>query len=180
MERPLDGQKIAVILLAADPEKSIKVCNTLHEQGADLVAITLGTDGVPGGLEAAKAVNIQVADSSGYKSLVIIADEGGVAHFGDINGGARFVRAFFDEGKPVSALGGGTLLLSNLGLLKGRKVCADQALHAKLNEASAELVDGQMFTDQGLTTATWSADPKQFAEKVAEETREGRHQGQHA
>ncbi len=179
MERPLDGTKIAVILLAANPEASIKVCNYLHEQGADLVAITLTTDGVPGGLEAAKAVNIQLADSSGYRALVMIADEGGVTHFRNVKGGGKFVRDFFDEGKPVSAMGDAVMILSDLGLLSKRAVSSEDMYHMELKDNQADVVETSMHTDQGLTTATWRTDPIEFAKKVQEETLEGRHQGQH-
>lgn len=177
---PLSGHKIAAIIATHDHGNSLAICNKLHELGADVIAITPGADGLPSGLEAGKAMNVQLADSSGFESLVVIADESRVGTLINNPEMGAFALSFFLQKKPVAAHGGGVQFLAEMGVLENRKVSADSSTIGNSPNHGANVQPENMTTDSGLTTAASSVPPDEFAQKVAEEIKEGRHQGQHA
>jgi len=175
---PLNGQKIAVILASHDHAKNHEICNKLREFGADLTAVSVGTDGMPEGLEVGKSMNVQLADPTGFESLLIIADEREVASIIDKPEMGAFALSFFLKQKPVAAYAAGVNFLADLGVLEGRNVSSESTLEAHPNNG-AIVGSAPMTTDNGLTTAVSSVSAEEFALKVAEEVKEGRHQGQH-
>jgi len=177
---PLNGQKIATLIATHDHGTSLAICNKLHELGADVIAITPGADGLPTGLEAGKAMNVQLADPSGFESLLVIADDERVQNLISNPEMGAFALSFFLQKKPVAAHGAGVQFLAEMGVLEGRGVSADSAPMANSPKHGANIRSTNMTTDSGLTTAVSSVPADEFAQKVAEEVKEGRHQGQHA
>ncbi|QYK52258.1 MAG: DJ-1/PfpI family protein [Fimbriimonadaceae bacterium] len=179
-QTPLSGHKIATLLSTHDHATSLAICNKLHELGADMVAITPGADGLPAGLETGKAMNIQLADPSGFDSLLVIADESRVNKLAETPEMGAFAVSFFIQKKPVAAHGAGVQFLAELGVLEGRNVSGDSIALSDFPKHGAHIRSSDMTTDSGLTTAVSSVSTDEFAQKVAEEVKEGRHQGQHA
>src|SRR5207248_5100053 len=87
----------------------------------------------------------------------------------------RFVRAFFDAGKPVAAICHGPWTLIDAGVIAGRRVTSYPSIQSDLKNAGAEWVDEEVVTDNGLVTSRKPADLPAFNRKMIEEFCEGIH-----
>ena len=87
-----------------------------------------------------------------------------------------FVRAFFEDGKPVSAICHGPQLLINANVLQGRTLTSWPSIKEDLRNAGARWVDNEVVVDKGLTTSRSPADLPAFNKKMIEEIREGVHE----
>lgn len=91
-----------------------------------------------------------------------------------------FVRAFFEQHKPVAAICHGGWILADAGVLEGRTLTSYPSLRTDLENAGATWVDREVVVDQGLVTSRTPDDLDVFNAKVVEEIGEGKHRGQTA
>ncbi len=91
-----------------------------------------------------------------------------------------FVKAFFEAGKPVSAICHGPQVLIDAEVVKGRNLTSVGAIKNDLINAGANWEDSEVVTDQGLVTSRTPEDLPAFNDKIVEEYAEGEHAGQHA
>jgi protease I len=91
-----------------------------------------------------------------------------------------FVRAFFESGKPVSAICHAPWLLVEADVVRGRTVTSYPSLKTDLKNAGATWKDESVITDHGLVTSRGPSDLEAFIETMLEEIGEGVHSGQHA
>ena len=123
---------------------------------------------------------VKDASAESYDALVL---PGGVLNPDKLRGRSdvqNLVRAFFEAGKPVSAICHGPQVLIDCGVLKDRRVTSYHSIKQDLINAGAEWVDEAVVTDQGLTTSRTPDDLPQFVAKTIEEVAEGVHAGQTA
>ncbi|MFG0329138.1 MAG: type 1 glutamine amidotransferase domain-containing protein [Phycisphaerales bacterium] len=92
----------------------------------------------------------------------------------------KFIRAFFKDGKPVSAICHGPQLLIEAEVVEGRKMTSYPSVKTDLMNAGANWVDEEVVVDEGLTTSRSPDDLPAFCRKTIEEIGEGVHQGQKA
>ncbi len=90
----------------------------------------------------------------------------------------KFVREFFDAGKPVAAICHGPWTLIDAGVARGRRMTSWPTLQSDLKNAGAEWVDEEVVVDRGLVTSRKPADIPAFNRKMIEEFAEGVHGGQ--
>ena len=64
-----------------------------------------------------------------------------------------FVKAFFDEGKPVAAICHGPWTVIEAGAARGRRITSWPSLKTDLKNAGADWVDQQVVVDKGLVTS---------------------------
>jgi protease I len=64
-----------------------------------------------------------------------------------------FVRAFFDEAKPVASICHGPWTIINAGAARGRRMTSWPSLEMDLRNAGATWVDEEAVIDQGLVTS---------------------------
>jgi protease I len=87
------------------------------------------------------------ADPGDYDALVL---PGGVAN-GDTlrvdEDAQRFVKAFFDAGKPVAAICHAPWILTEIGVLAGRTTTSWPTLQTDLRNAGATWVDEEVVVD---------------------------------
>ena len=88
----------------------------------------------------------------------------------------RFVKSFFDDGKPVAAICHGPWTLIEAGAIKGRKMTSWPSLKTDLRNAGATWVDEPVVVDNGLVTSRKPDDLPAFNRRLLEEFAEGRHQ----
>jgi protease I len=115
------------------------------------------------------------ADPSDYDALVL---PGGVIN-PDILRTDRdamgFVRAFFEQGKPVGAICHGPWSLVEAGVVEGRTVTSWPSLKTDIENAGGTWVDEELVVDRGLFTSRKPDDLPVFCAKLVEEVAEGVH-----
>lgn len=120
------------------------------------------------------------ANAEDYQGLVI---PGGVLNPDSVRkneDALRFVKAFFEAGKPVAAICHGPQVLISAEVVEGRTMTSTKTVKIDLINAGAKWVDEEVVVDQGLVTSRSPADLPAFNDKLVEELSEGVHEGQHA
>lgn len=92
----------------------------------------------------------------------------------------RFVKAFYDSGKPIAAICHGPWTLINAGAVQGHRMTSYESIRLDLENAGAEWVDEPVVTDHGLVTSRKPDDIPAFNKKMIEEFREGVHESRRA
>lgn len=92
----------------------------------------------------------------------------------------KFIKSFFEEGKPVAAICHGPQSLITAEVVKGRKLTSYPSISIDLINAGADWVDEEVVVDNGLVTSRNPNDLPAFNRKMCEEFAEGVHHAQHA
>jgi protease I len=90
----------------------------------------------------------------------------------------RFVRSFFEAGKPVAAICHGPWTLVEADVVRGRTLTSWPSLKTDIRNAGGEWVDEEVHVDNGLVTSRKPDDLPAFSDKLVEEICEGRHEQQ--
>ena len=143
-----------------------------------LVSPERGTISGKKGHEARVDEAVADADAGRFDALVL---PGGVVngdHLRMDDDAVAFVRAFFDEHKPVGVICHGGWILTDADVLRGRTLTSYPSLRTDLRNAGAHWVDQEVVVDNGLVSSRTPADLPAFNAKLVEEIAEGEHQGQ--
>lgn len=187
MAGQLGGKLVA--FLAADGVEQIELTEpfeAVKEAGAEVELISVSSGEIQGFHHLDKgdkfSVDRTVSDASvsDYDGLVL---PGGVANPDFLRTqkeAVDFVRAFFEEHKPVSAICHAPWTLIEAGVLSGRTVTSWPSLQTDIRNAGATWVDEEVVVDNGLTTSRKPDDLKAFCAKTIEELAEGKHDEQTA
>jgi protease I len=118
---------------------------------------------------------VSEADATDYDGLVL---PGGVANPDYLRmseDAVRFVREFFEQGKPVGAICHGPWTLVEAGVLEGRTVTSWPSLKTDIRNAGGKWIDAECHVDAGLVTSRKPDDLPAFNAKLVEEFAEGVH-----
>jgi protease I len=88
----------------------------------------------------------------------------------------RFVRHFFEAGKPVGAICHAPWTLIDAGVVEGKRMTSYHSLQTDLKNAGASWMDAEVVVDNGLVTSRNPDDLPAFNAKLIEEFREGVHE----
>jgi protease I len=113
-----------------------------------------------------------------YDGLVL---PGGVANPDNLrmhSDAVQFVKAFFEQAKPVAAICHAPWTLIEADVLKGRTITSWPSLQTDIRNAGAEWVDEEVVVDAGLVTSRNPDDLPAFISKAIEEFAEGEHEEQ--
>jgi protease I len=185
MAQSLSGKTVAV--LATDGVELVELTEpvkALRDAGAAVEIVSLKAGDFQGfnhltpgdKITADKAV--AGVDASAYSALML---PGGVANPDQLRAdpdAVKFVRAFFDAGKPVAAICHAPWLLIEAGVVEGRTLTGFESIRTDLRNAGANVVDEVVVVDDGLLTSRKPDDIPAFNAKMIEEFAEGRHRGQ--
>ena len=184
----LDGKKIA-FLVANEGVEQVELTEpwkAVKDAGAKPELISLKKEKVQAFNHLDKADTFDVdhavadADASDYDGLVL---PGGVAN-PDIlrmdDGAVAFVRAFFEQGKPVGVICHGPWTLVEADVVRGRTITSWPSLQTDIRNAGGNWVDKEVVADDGLVSSRKPDDLPAFNAKIVEEFAEGRHEGQRA
>ena len=80
----------------------------------------------------------------------------------------KFVRSFFDEGKPVAAICHAPWTLIEAGVVRGRRMTSWPSLRTDLENAGANWVDEEVVTDGNLITSRKPDDIPAFTTALLE------------
>jgi protease I len=80
----------------------------------------------------------------------------------------RFVKAFFDAGKPVAAICHGPWTLIDAGVARGRKMTSYETIQTDLKNAGVDWVDQEVVVDGNLVTSRKPDDIPAFNRAMVE------------
>ena len=187
MAAELKGKKVA--FLAADMFEEAELAGpwkALEEAGAELELVSLEDGEIQGFDHYDKAGSYKVdksveeARANDYDALVLPGGVGNPDNLRQDENAVRFVRDFFEQGKPVGAICHAPWTLIEAGVVRNRTLTSFPSLQTDLRNAGANWVDEEVHVDNGLVTSRKPDDIPAFNKKVIEEIREGRHQAQKA
>jgi len=178
-----NGKRVAILATDGFEESELREPReALLQAGAfvDLISLEAGAikgwkDGDWGDTEQ---VDRAVADANAddYDALLL---PGGVMNPDKLRMNAdavAFVRAFFDQHKPVAAICHGPWILAEADVVRGRRLTSYPSIRTDLTNAGADWVDAEVVVDNGLITSRSPKDLPAFNAKLLEEIAEGAHQ----
>jgi protease I len=185
MANRLEGKTVA--FLATDGVEQVELTEPwkkVEEEGGRPELISLESGEIQGFQHLDKGDTFPVdravadAEEGDYDGLVL---PGGVANPDFLRSdedAVRFVRAFFEAGKPVAAICHGPWTLVEADVVRGRTLTSWPSLKTDIQNAGGEWVDEEVHVDSGLVTSRKPDDLPAFCDKLAEEICEGRHEEQ--
>jgi len=185
MAGKLDGKTIA--FLAAEGVEQVELTESwqaVEEAGGtpELISVESGQVQAFNHLDKGDTFSVDhtaaEANAGRYDALVL---PGGVANPDFLRtdeDAVGFVRAFFDQAKPVAVICHGPWTLIDAGVVKGRTLTSWPSLETDLRNAGATWVDEEVHVDEGLVSSRKPDDLPAFCAKLVEEFCEGRHEGQ--
>jgi protease I len=181
----LTGKTIAILVEngfeqveLTEPRKALEQAGARTEVVSPQKGKVKGWNHKEWGDEIPVDVRLDDADASRYDGLLL---PGGVMNPDKLRineKAVRFVRAFFEAGKPVAAICHAPWTLIEAGVVRGRRLTSYPTLKTDLENAGADWVNEEVVVDQGLVTSRKPDDIPAFNEKMIEEFAEGRHEAQ--
>ena len=186
MDKQLQGKSVAILATDGFEQSELEAPKrALEEAGADVDVVAPRGGQIQGFRHHDKGTPIKVdrtldeVSSKDYDALVL---PGGALNPDELRTNQKavdFVRAFFDEHKPVGAICHAPWTLINAGVVEGRTLTSWPSIRTDLRNAGANVVDEEVVVDDGLVTSRKPDDLKAFCSKIIEEFAEGRHDAQH-
>jgi len=185
MANELQGKTVAI--LATDGFEQVELTEprkAVENAGAQTHLIGLESGEIQGFNHIDRAdmfpVDKAVSDASpsDYDALIL---PGGVINGDFVRSNPEavsFVKAFFEAGKPVSAICHGLWVFAEAGVATGRTMTSWPSLQTDLRNAGATWVDEEVVVDQGMVTSRNPDDLPAFCAKTVEEISEGKHKEQ--
>jgi protease I len=183
----LSGKKVAILCTDGFEESELlKPRAALDQAGATTTLVSPKSDSVKSwtgeGFGQAVPVDLPLhsARADDFDALLLPGGTLNPDHLRMEPAAVRFVRAFFEAGKPVAAICHGPQTLIDADVVSGRRLTSYPSIKRDLINAGAEWVDEEVVCDQGLVTSRKPSDIPAFNRKMIEEIAEGVHAGQHA
>jgi deglycase len=177
----LSGKKVAI--LVADMFEQVELVEprkALDEAGATTEIVSIDEGEVQGFNHYDKANSVPVDRSvdnvaaDEYDALLLPGGVGNPDKLRQDGNVVAFVRAFFEQGKPVAAICHAPWTLIEADVVRGRRLTSYPSVKTDLQNAGAEWVDEEVVVDAGLVTSRKPDDIPAFNEKMLEEFAEGR------
>jgi protease I len=182
MAEELSGKTIAI--MATDGFEQVELTEpmkALRKAGAKVEVVAPKSGRITGFRHFDKGETVQVdravksADPASYDGLVLPGGTHSPDTLRTDKDALRFVRAFFDAGKPVAAICHAPWILIDAGVTEGRRMTSYASIRTDLRNAGAEVLDQEVVVDNGLVTSRNPDDLPAFCAKMIEEFAEGRH-----
>jgi protease I len=178
MANELQGSKIA-LLVAPKGTEHVEFAipkKTIEQAGGTVEVISMeeGTaQTVNHDLELAEVVSVDKVFAStsaeNYDGLIIPGGTVGADKLRGSEEAVKFVRAFFEAGKPVAAICHGPWALVEADVVKGKQLTSYPTLQTDIRNAGGEWVDDEVVVDEGLITSRNPNDLPAFCAAIVEE-----------
>jgi protease I len=178
----LNGKKIAILSTNGfEQSELMEPRRRLADAGADVSVISPESGSIKGwnkndwGESVAVDVPLESAEPEDYDALVLPGGQINPDLLRVNEDAARFVRDFFNTGKPLAAICQAPWLLVEAGVIDGRNVTSYHSIKTDVINAGGKWSDQEVVVDDGLITSRKPDDLDAFIGKIAEEVLEGRH-----
>jgi protease I len=181
----LSGKRVAI--LATDMFEQVELVEprkAVEQAGAEVELVSLETGEIQGFDHYDQAdtfpVDRAVADVSAddYDALLLPGGVGNPDTLRMDEDAVRFVRSFFEQGKPVAAICHAPWLLVEADVVRGRNVTSFWSIRTDVRNAGGNWSDEEVVVDDGLVTSRSPDDLPAFNAMVVVEFAEGRHERQ--
>jgi protease I len=176
MPGKLNGKKVA--FLATDMFEQVELTEpwkAVEDAGGQPELVSLEAGEIQGFEHYDKAGSFRVdrtveeARAEDYDALVLPGGVGNPDRLRTDENAVAFVRAFFDQGKPVAAICHGPWTLVEAGVVRGRTLTSWPSLQTDIRNAGGTWVDEQVVVDRGLVSSRNPDDLPAFCAKILEE-----------
>jgi protease I len=185
MANKLDGLNVAILATDGFEQSELfEPKKALEEAGAAVKIVSLEAGEIKGWNEKNWGDSIAVdltVDEALAEDFDALQLPGGVMNPDKLRmneKAVRFIKAFFDAGKPVAAICHAPWTLVEAGVVNGRTVTSWPSVKTDLINAGAKWVDEEVVADNGLVTSRKPQDIPAFNRKMIEEFAEGAHRKQ--
>jgi deglycase len=184
MAGKLEGKKVAI--LASDGVEQVELVEprkALESEGASITLVSLENGEIQGMNHIDKAdtfpVDATVGDASAESFDALLLPGGAVNpdNLRQSPDAVRFVRDFYDTGKPIAAICHAPWMLVEADIVRDVTITSWPSLQTDVRNAGGTWVDEEVVTDQGVVTSRNPDDIPAFSQKMVEEFQEGRHEG---
>jgi protease I len=171
----LQDKKIA--FLATDMVEQVELTEpwkAVEEAGGTPELISLEEGEIQGFDHYDKAGSFKVdrtvdeAHAAEYDALVLPGGVGNPDTLRTNEDAVRFVREFFDEGKPVAAICHGPWTLVEADVVRGRRLTSWPSLQTDIRNAGGKWSDEEVLVDDNLVTSRKPDDLPAFCSKLVE------------
>ena len=171
----LNGKKVAI--LVADGFEQVELTEpkkALDQAGAETRIVSPSKGKVKGwqhtewGDEMTVDVPLGQARADEFDALLLPGGVMNPDHLRRKPEVQRFVKAFFDAGKPVAAICHGPWTLIDAGVVRGRKMTSYETIQTDLKNAGVNWVDQEVVVDGNLVTSRKPDDIPAFNRAVVE------------
>jgi protease I len=183
----LNGKRVAI--LATDGVEQVELTEprrALDEAGAQTLVVSPKNDAIKGwqhdhwGDQIHVDVPLDQARADDFDALLLPGGVMNPDHLRQDQRAVRFVKQFFQAGKPVAAICHGPWMLVEAGVVRDRTITSWPSLQTDIRNAGGDWVDREVVTDMGLVTSRKPDDIPAFNRKMIEEFAEGIHTEQRA
>jgi protease I len=172
----LNDKRVAI--LVADGFEQVELTEpraALEEAGAETAIVSPAKGKVKAwdmtewGEELPVDVPLDQAEADDYDALLL---PGGVMNSDRLRRNVKaqkFVKAFFDQGKPVASICHGPWTLIDAGVARGRKMTSYDSIQTDLKNAGVDWVDREVVVDGNLVTSRKPDDIPAFNRAMVEQ-----------
>jgi len=171
----LNELRVAILVAEGfEQAELVEPRKALEQQGARTQIVSPAKGQVQGWKHFDKGEKLRVdvelaeADAEDFDALLL---PGGVANPDQLRtlpAAVRFVREFFDAGKPVAVICHGPWTLIEAGVVSGRTLTSWPSLRTDLTNAGAKWVDEEVVVDGNLVSSRKPDDLPAFNRKMVE------------
>ena len=172
----LKGMRIAI--LATDGFEQVELTEpkkALEEAGAEVLVIApekgeiKAWDKTDWGISVKVDRSIDEINFDEFNGLVLPGGQINPDKLRTVDNAVKFVRSFFEKGKPVAAICHAPWLLIEAKIVEGRNMTSYHSIKTDLINAGAQWQDAEVVVDGGLITSRNPGDLKAFNKKIVEE-----------
>lgn len=182
-DQSLQGKTIAI--LASDGVEQVELTKprtALEQAGANVELISIQDGQIQGMNHIDKGETFPVdhtvdeVNAESYDGLMLPGGAVNPDNLRQNEQAVRFVREFYDTGKPIAAICHAPWLLVEADIARDLTITSWPSLKTDVRNAGGTWVDQEVVTDQGVVTSRKPDDIPAFSKKMVEEFQEGRHE----